>query len=69
VGWVNSVVQYHKQRTLEKTLLDLCLQCIYSILFPSPSSPLSTPLAELEKIVTTDLSPKAPAILLSLRNA
>jgi len=34
VQWVNNMVNYHRRKTEEKALLDLCLQCIYTVLFP-----------------------------------
>ena len=34
VQWVNHMVNYHRRKTEEKALLDLCLQCIYTVLFP-----------------------------------
>jgi hypothetical protein len=67
VEWVNSVVAFHKKKTLEKTLLDLCLQCIYCVLFPETSVPLAVPLDELLKLATPDIAPKAPSIIGQLK--
>lgn len=58
---------FHKKKTLEKTLLDLCLQCIYCVLFPETSVPLAVPLDELLKLATLEVSTKAPTIIGQLK--
>jgi hypothetical protein len=54
VQWVNMMVNYHRKKTEEKALLDLCLQSIYIVLFPGDNfqSGLTKTLLEIQKHVT-----------------
>ncbi|CDW76194.1 UNKNOWN [Stylonychia lemnae] len=38
VEWVTSMVNYHKQKSEEKKVIDLYLQCLYKVLFPEQKS-------------------------------
>ena len=59
------MVNYHRRKTEEKALLDLCLQCIYIVLFPGDQfqSGLTKTLFEIQRHVTDSNHHNATALV------